>query len=256
MTRDLFGLLTRIRLPGSAFDIDSAARRQHLFPLIGLVVGLLLTIACLAMDYALEDDESIVAAGLLLLLMYSVTGIMHTEGLADFADGMMANGTPARKREVMKDPRSGVAAVLTVALFVLLLFALALRMCDRADHALDMWPLPWEVPFAFGFVLAEMGGKVAMNVSIAMGPSAHSGMGTAFVQNASAGKLIAALAMTLIISFFFAGLLSVIVLAGVVGGVAVTALARKHFGGVSGDVFGAANEIGRLSVLLAWVLII
>ena len=256
MTRDLFGLLTRIRLPGSAFDIDSAARKQHLFPLIGLVVGLLLTIACLTMDYALEDDDGIVAAGLLLVLMYSLTGIMHTEGLADFADGMMANGTPARKREVMKDPRSGVAAVLTVAMFVLLLFALTLRIFARADHALDLWPLPWEIPFASGFVLAEMGGKVAMNVSMAMGPSAHSGMGTAFVQNASASKFVTALAMALILSFFFAGLLSVIILVGVAGGVAVTALARKHFGGVSGDVFGAANEIGRLSVLLMWVLIL
>ena len=256
MTGDLFGLLTRIRLPGSAFDINSAARKQHLFPLIGLVVGLLLTIACLTMDYALAGEESIVAAGLLLVLMYALTGIMHTEGLADLADGIMANGTPARKREVMKDPRSGVAAVLAVVLFVLLLFALAMRICARADHALDLWPLPWEIPFASGFVLAEVGGKMAMNVSMTMGPSAHSGMGTAFVQNASAGKFMAALAMTMIISFLFAGILSVIVLVGVAGGVVVTALSRKHLGGVSGDVFGAANEIGRLSVLLTWVLIL
>jgi adenosylcobinamide-GDP ribazoletransferase len=256
MTRDLFGLLTRIRLPGSAFDINSAARQQHLFPLIGLVVGLLLTVACLTMNYALEGGESAIAAGLLLVLMYALTGIMHTEGLADFADGMMANGTPARKREVMKDPRSGVAAVLAVAMFVLLLFALASRMCARADHSLDLWPLPWGVPFAFGFVLAEVGGKMAMNFSMAMGPSSHGGMGTVFVQNASAGRFMAALAMAMIISFFFAGLLSVIVFVGVAGGAAVTALARRHFGGVSGDVFGAANEIGRLSVLLTWVLVL
>ena len=256
MTRDLFGLLTRIRLPGSAFDINSAARQQHLFPLIGLVVGLLLTVACLAMNCALEDSESAIAAGLLLVLMYALTGIMHTEGLADLADGMMASGTSAKKREVMKDPRSGVAAVLAVALFVLLLFVLVSRMCARADNSLEMWPLPWEVPFAAGFVMAEVGGKIAMNVSMAMGPSSHSGMGTAFVQNASAGRFMTALAISMVVSFFIAGFLLIIVLIGVVGGAVVTVLARKHLGGVSGDVFGAANEIGRLSVLLTWVLIL
>ncbi|UCE90790.1 MAG: adenosylcobinamide-GDP ribazoletransferase [Methanobacteriota archaeon] len=256
MTRDLFGLLTRIKLPGSACDIDSAARQQHLFPMIGLAVGLLLTIACLAMNHALEEDESVVAGGLLLVLMYALTGIMHTEGMADFADGVMASGAPARKREIMKDPRSGVAAVLTVVLFVALLFALAWRMCARADHSLDLWPLPWSIPFDSGFVVAEVGGKIAMNMSMAMGPSSHRGMGTAFVQNASTGKLLTALATAMIVSFFFAGLLSIVVLVGAAAGVIVTFLARKHFGGVSGDVFGAANEVGRLSVLLTWVLIL
>jgi len=256
MTRDLFGLLTRIRLPGSAFDINSAARQQYLFPLIGLFIGLLLAMACLAMNHVLEDDESVVAGGVLLLLMYALTGIIHTEGLADFADGAMANGTPARKREVMKDSRSGAAAVLTIVLFVSLMFALSWRMCARADHSLDLWPVPWSIPFALGFVLAEISGKIAMNVSMAMGPSSHSGMGEVFVQNASAGRLLTALAIAMAISFLFAGLLSILVLMGVAAGVAVTALARKHFAGVSGDVFGAANEVGRLSVLMIWVLVL
>lgn len=251
----MFGLLTRIRLPGPMTDIDSVARQQYLFPFVGLVVGLLIAATCIALSLMAGRDDAAIMGGLLLVVMYALTGMMHTEGLADIADGIMASGSADRKRAVMKDPRSGVAAVLAVVLFVVILFTLSWRMCAKADHPLDLWPLPWHVPFAIGFVLSEVGGKMAMNTSMLIGPSAHSGMGSAFVQNASPGKFVASLAIGVTVCALAAGFLCAIVLIGVVAGTAITIVGRRHFGGVSGDVFGAANEIGRLSVLMTWVLI-
>jgi adenosylcobinamide-GDP ribazoletransferase len=255
MTLALFGLLTRIRLTRNELDLATAASRQHMFPIVGLVIGLVASLMALVLDYALGQSNSIVSGAALITLLYAVTGIMHTEGLADFADGIMAHGTPQRKREVMKDPHVGVAAVIATVIFVILLFALATRVCASAGRDLDAWPLPWAVPFALGLVVSEVGGKLAMNTAMTLGPSSHDGMGSLFVQGASRGRFLAACGIAAVTCFFITGWFSAIVFTGVLAGVAVTAIARRNVGGVSGDVFGAANEIGRIATLMMWVVL-
>ncbi len=256
MTRALLGLLTRIKLPGPPMDLEAAARQQHLFPIIGLVIGLIAALMCAVLNWVFGGGDALILGGVLLVVLYSITGIIHTEGLADLADGVMAGGSRAKKYEVMKDPHVGVAAVMTLIVFLLLFFALATEMVARADQPLDLTPIPWEVPFALGFVLSEVSGKLAMNASMFMGPSAHEGMGTAFVRNGNLRKFAMAAIIAGIVCFLTVGVACVVLLVGVAGGMVVTILARKHIGGVSGDVFGAANEVGRISALLIWVLII
>jgi adenosylcobinamide-GDP ribazoletransferase len=188
--------------------------------------------------------------------MYYVMGILHTEGLADFADGVMAGGTKERKREVMKDVRVGVAAILAVVVYLIMMFSLSVTILSDPSRRVDVFPLPWEVVFAMGFVLAEMSGKLAMNTAMYLGPSSHAGMGSMFVDQASAGKLLVSMATAGVVALLIAGWLFAMVYVGVIAGVVVTLVARKNFGGVAGDSFGAANEVGRASALILWVLLI
>lgn len=256
MTRALLGLLTRIRLPGPAVDLEVAAKQQYLFPLIGLLVGLMAALICIALGHVFERGDSLIASGLLLAALYAITGIIHTEGLADFTDGVVASGARERKHAVMKDPRAGVAAVIVVTVYMLVFFALAAKMCAQGDDSTSLLPVPWHIPVAFGLVVSEVSGKLAMNTSMLIGPSAHPGMGSAFVSNANAQRFIIAAVLAGVVCTLAVGFASVILLAGIASGAVVTAIARKHFGGVSGDVFGAANEIGRLCALLLWVLML
>ena len=256
MTADLFALLTRIRISRSPTDLAKAARQQHYFVLVGLVVGLVAVLTGMVLFEIMGKGEAMVLAGVLLVVLYYITGILHTEGLADFADGVMAGGTPERKREAMKDVHLGVAGVFTVVMFLIIMFAMVTRLLDLGDKWIGPAPLPWEIPVLFGFVLAEVSGKLAMNVSMYLGPSSHPGMGSLFVESASAGKMVAAVLIAFAIGVLLAGWLVVVLAFGLIAGVAVTMVARRNFGGVSGDAFGAANEVGRIVTLLAWVLLI
>lgn len=255
MTREIFALLTRIRIPEPMLDLRRAARQQHLFPLVGLVIGLIAALAAVMLEQALNESLSLVSGITVVIVLYFVTGILHTEGLADFADGMMASGDREVKTKAMKDVNCGAAGVIAIVLMVALLIALSAKLCQTASRDIgDI--LPWAVPAAVGFALAEMSGKISMIVAMYLGPSAHPGMGAMFTEEASATKLLAGLGITGLLGFALAGLLFPVVFFGVFAGVAVTMLARRHFGGVSGDVFGAANEVGRVGALLLWVLII
>jgi adenosylcobinamide-GDP ribazoletransferase len=94
------------------------------------------------------------------------------------------------------------------------------------------------------------------------GKSVHEGMNSVFLQsmNKKGGswRLIVGLSLSLLISILvlnWAGFFSV--LAAVITGLAITVVAHKHFKGVTGDVFGATNEITRMTsaiVLLAVIL--
>ncbi len=60
-------------------------------------------------------------------------------------------------------------------------------------------------------------------------------------------RLIVALVISLVIAFpllRWAGVL--VVLAAVITGLVMIAIAHRNFNGVTGDVFGATNEIARL----------
>jgi adenosylcobinamide-GDP ribazoletransferase len=256
MTAALLGLLTRIRLPGYTVDLEREARQQYLFPLVGVVVGVMVAAAAAGLAYFLEGGSSLLSGALLLLALYYITGILHIEGLSDFADGMMAHGTRERKRQVMKDVHSGVAGVISVVMLLMVLWALASDACARGLDVVEGTLLPWGTLVVTGMIIAEVGGKLAMNFAMYIGPSAHEGMGSLFVSSATAPRLAAAVTISVIVSALLVGAYFPLVMLGGVAGTMVALTARKHFGGVSGDAFGAANELGRLLVLLGWVLVV
>lgn len=256
MTAELFGLLTRIRLSRRPMDLDQASAGQYLFPLVGMIVGLVAASVALVLNEFISKDMALISGGAVLVSLYFVTGILHTEGLADFADGMMASGSMEKKRQVMKDVHLGAGGVFATAMFLILFFAATSMLTGDAGRRIELWPfLTLRVPLAFGFVLAEVAGKLSMNMMMFMGPSSHEGMGSVFVRKASGTKLVGAIAISTAIAIIFVGRLFPLVFLGLIAGVAVTVLARKNFGGVSGDSFGAANEVGRLVTLIGWVLL-
>ena len=112
-------LLSRFPLP----TLDSVApsergRSVPWYPVIGLLMGLLAgaTAAMLARLGANPD----VAAALTLIVWVRSTGDIHLDGLADTTDAWIGGlGSRERTLEIMKDPRSGPAAV-TVLVLVLL----------------------------------------------------------------------------------------------------------------------------------------
>ena len=103
-----------------------------------------------------------------------------------------------------------------------------------------------------------------MVVAAWAGKSVHKGMNSAFLAAMRGGKgnlrLIVALAISLVIAMLllsWAGIF--VILAAVLTGFVMVGIATKNFNGVTGDVFGATNELSRmvcvvvLLAAVAWV---
>ena len=252
----LFGLLSRLKLSKKPISLEVTARMQHYFPIVGAAIGLIVAFVAYLLFYFIGGSISpLLIAAMVVLLLYFLTGIIHLEGLADFGDGLMTSGDIARKRSAMKDVSLGAAGTFFLA-FDLLLMVFLIGELSSSTISLGIFQWDPSIFFVGGIIVAEISGKLAMTTVMTLGPSSHEGMGSIFVKAASRSKYAVALILSLLLAFASSGWLFPIVLCGVIAGLVVTFIARKHFGGVSGDSFGAANELGRILALFIWVIVI
>jgi len=179
----------------------------------------------------------LVAATLAVVADAALTGMLHLDGLADTADGLLPPLDRARRLEVMSDPHAGVFAVVVV------LLVLALRVAAMAALAPD----PWLLAGLWG------GARAAMGVTLATVPYARTGGGlaTAFTGTSAVPSLVvgaAALTLAAVAGGWPAGVAAVVAL--VIGAGAVVGLARRRLGGFTGDVLGAAGVVGETCALV------
>lgn len=119
----------RWHLPADAFT-----RASLQLPLLGWLIGILqYGILFLASPWVTNE----VALFLALIFPCLLSGGMHEDGLADFADGMLGGQTISRRLEIMKDPRVGTYGVLALILVLGGEF-LALRGTSREHQGLSL----------------------------------------------------------------------------------------------------------------------
>ena len=228
-------------LPGRDSSLEAAAKRAYLLPLVGLFTGAP-GAALILLGYAMPPG---VVATLALGAVLLAAGLHHTDGVLDAGDALMARGTQERRRAILKDARVGVGGV--GALFVVYaptLAALAALADDSPARA------------ALALLAGEVSARSAMLLILAFGKPAEAGSSSVpFVRTLKGPRRVvgASLAMLGPLLFLlplgdFAPLAAL--------SVPLTALialrsARRAFGGIGGDVIGAAGEVTRTVLLVA-----
>lgn len=232
----VFSFLTII--PTSNSNLETIAKYMYFFPIVGIVIGLI--IGSIGFGLSLFLDPLIV--GLLIVASFAIiTGIHHTDGLADFADGLMAKGSKEKKLAAMKDLSTGSAGIVTIVLYVIgLIIAISLSSGYQLFLAI---------------LLSEIFAKFSMVLMASIGKSASLGSNSPFVElMKNKKKLILATIITLIPLITLGGSTGLLLFGG---GVAFTmflvVLTARSFGGITGDVLGATNELTRLTSLLIFV---
>ncbi|WP_415842726.1 adenosylcobinamide-GDP ribazoletransferase, partial [Pseudomonas reidholzensis] len=121
-----------VTLPGMPAPRENG-RSLLFYPLVGLLFGGLLWLA----SYLLQGTAAPLHAALLLTLWVVLSGALHLDGLADSADAWLGGfGDRERTLLIMKDPRSGPIAVVTLGLVLLLKFCALWVLVERGAGAL------------------------------------------------------------------------------------------------------------------------
>src|SRR4051794_36334356 len=92
---------------GKTHPSDLPGRMFAYFPLVGLVIGIMVSITA---TIAFLPKELV--AFITVIVWVGLTGGLHLDGLADSCDGLLATVPPERRLEIMKDPRVGSWAVI------------------------------------------------------------------------------------------------------------------------------------------------
>lgn len=233
--------LTRLPLAGlvaspSPPQPRPLAAAMRAFPLVGILVG-----AAGWAVLALADAVALPATVCALLAVattVAVTGALHEDGLADTADGFGGGTARVDKLAIMRDSRSGAYGVLA------LIFSVALRVGALAAL------LPSRAGLAL--IAAHTVSRAFMPpVMRWLEPARDDGLGAGAGQPDDAA-ILWCLAIAIVIALLClgagTGLAGLVVTAAAVA--VFAALARRQIGGYTGDVLGAAQQIGELAMLL------
>ena len=232
----VFSFLTII--PTSNSDLNSIAKNMYLFPIVGIVIGLVIG----SLGYGLSLYlEPLVVSLVVVASLAVITGIHHTDGLADFADGLMTKGTKEKKRKAMKDLSVGSAGI-----FSIVLYAIGVIIALSLSSGMELFKI---------ILLSEIMAKFSMVLMAGLGNSASIGSNSPFMDSMKDKKRLLIAGIITIIPLFIIGELNgLIVFASViVVTMFLVGLSTKSFGGITGDVMGASNELTRLSSLLIFV---
>jgi adenosylcobinamide-GDP ribazoletransferase len=231
------GFLSRVPVPASVFARPGAqARSLPWYPLVGLVMG---TLLCL-LAWALQDSPPLLAAAMLVAAWAWLSGGLHLDGLADSADAWVGGlGDRERTLAIMKDPRSGPAGVVALALVLLLKFA-----------ALASLPAPAWLPL----LLAPMLARAALTAAFLSTAYVRvQGMGTALAgasRWACGFAVLASIGLALVAGpRAYGALLAVAVLFWLWRRACV-----RRVGGMTGDTCGALAELVEVTVLVTMAL--
>lgn len=230
-----FVFLTRLPVPLDEARPSTLAQAGWAFPICGAVVGLVAWLgyaagAALALP-ALLCALLAVAAGVL------VTGALHEDGLADFADGIGGGRDRARKLEIMRDSATGSYGVLALILVV------AIKTVAIAEIA--------GTALLATLVALGSASRFAMLATLAIMPTARADglgkdAGAPSVWRVAVGGALTLLATAPL------GLAGVGAVIGTLAAAAIpAAIAWRQIGGQTGDVLGAVQQIGEIGGWIA-----
>jgi adenosylcobinamide-GDP ribazoletransferase len=233
----ILSFLTIIPMPKAySFNLNTIARNMHFFPVCGGIIGIIVGFIAFFSSMFLPQY---ITSFIVLVTFVIVTGVHHIDALADFADGLMVKGDRESKRKAMSDPIVGSAGATALIINFIGLF-IALLSFDSSLKLL------------YAIVVSEIIAKYVMVMQASVGDSAWSGFSSAFtIEMKKRSKITISTIFTIVLVLSIEGVLGLLTLGIVIIiGFIIYIISYRNFGGVSGDVFGASNEIARLSSLL------
>jgi len=228
-----------IRLPGMP-EPRELGQSLLFYPLVGLLFGAILW----AVNWLLQGTPTLLHAALLLSLWVLLSGGLHLDGLADSADAWLGGfGDRERTLTIMKDPRSGPIAVVTLVLVLLLKFTALLTLIEQ--------------PHSLALIIVPLIGRSALLGLFLTTPYVRAGgLGQALADHLprSAGKQVLAVsALACVLIAGLSGVLAVVLAA--LGFAWLRQVMLRRLGGTTGDTAGAMLELLEVGGMVGLALV-
>ncbi len=235
------GVMMLTRLPAGQLrdPVPSIAASAWSFPLVGAGIGAILWGICAGL-LAL-GVPAVMAAVLTVLAGAMITGGLHYDGLADFADGIWGGHDIARRLEIMRDSRIGSYGVIALILSIGVQIAGIATVAGAGAGATGA-----------AFIAVAVFSRLCMlAVLLILPPARADGLG----HSAVGGRFAVALpgvAVALIAGSALGGAAVVLAVVMALSAAWVAWVAKAKIGGQTGDVLGATQLVSEIT---GWVVL-
>jgi adenosylcobinamide-GDP ribazoletransferase len=210
---------------------------------VGFIIGLMLAVLNWLLSLILPPA---VVNGLLITAMVLLSGALHLDGFIDTCDGLAGHRTVEDRWRIMHDSRSGAFGIVGAVVLLLVKYAsLSSVPANLMTATLVIMPVVsrWAMVYAvFAYPYARPTGLGRVFKEGASGPGLA--LATAFALAVSIG-----VAWWAKVNYFY--LVGLVILFGtwLITLLMATCLKRK-LAGLTGDTYGAINEVAEVGVLL------
>jgi len=214
---------------------EELGRSAGYFPVVGLIIGLILV--GLNWLFGLILPSAVVNA-LLIVSLVVISGALHLDGFVDTCDGIAGHKPTEDRWQVMHDSRAGGFGIVGVVLLLLVKYV-----------SLNSIPEPL---LMMALVLMPVMSRWAMVYAVFAYPYARpSGLGKVFKQGTSWPRFTMATLIAVAVTVILGQLvgLAIMFLIWVIT-VVMAAYFKSKFSGLTGDTYGAINEVAEVSVLI------
>jgi adenosylcobinamide-GDP ribazoletransferase len=225
--------MTRIPMPAFRYEPSLVLGGAKFYPLVGALIAL----GAIVLERALRSHlPATVIAVVVLSYLVIITGGFHEDGLADTADALGGGWTRERMLEIMHDSRIGSFGTLAIALSLLARWSLLSTLSVArfpfyvlAAHVLCRWTTLPLGAFVDSARKDGLGARLAYKIPIS---SLVVGTLLAFLITGWALRVDALIPIAVVIVItFLSGLYY-----------------RSQIGGITGDCFGATNQLAEIAV--------
>lgn len=217
--------------------ITPGPRTLRWFPAVGAAIGAVVGTVWWASARAW--GPTLVPPALAVAADLALTGMLHIDGLADSADGLLPHLSRDRRLQVMSQPDIGAFGLTVTTAVLLVRFAALASQTAEIALVAGVWCLSRTMMVA---------------ATLWMPYARHTGLASAFLGDAraAAATVVAAGSAAAVALVFWgrggAGIAGLAV--GAAAGAAVMTLARRRLGGFTGDVLGATAVVTETVALL------
>ena len=211
------------------------SRSRGWYPFVGLLYGLTLVVLVIGLFALGFEPYWLLTAALAVTVLAVLNRFLHLDGLMDFCDAMWGGRTVERRLEIMRDSRVGSFGVAGGACVLLVkcgAISSELLLSSTGLSALLLFPMVSRWTMTLLLTVFPYGRQQGIGTAFASGGRPWLATAWAFVTVAAAAWLLLG-ASGLIVLLAASGLALLLGLWS----------ARRLGGGLTGDCYGATNEI-------------
>lgn len=186
--------------------------------------------------------SKLIPAVMTLAFLLVLTGLQHFDGLVDLGNAVGLGNAEERRALAHAWTVTYRGAFLAIFVEFLAIIGLFLLNADLAFKAI---------------IASEIAAKLAMVTIARIGKPTHKGLGSRFLEKAKSKRSVVAYLISILVVVPLFGFTSFgitigfgIILLSFLLGVLMEIVAEIVFGGVSGDMMGATNEVTRAATLV------
>lgn len=235
--------LTRIPVRGSAVG---RAEIVVWFPVIGALLGAVIAVSAIGIEAAAGPFP---AAATAVVVGIVLTGAFHEDGLADSADAVAGGATVERRQQILSDSRLGTYGTA----------AIAGSLTVRVAAVTTLVGVGWQATLAALVAVHAVARATAVTLIPAVAPAAplpgvgSERLGAGFGRDVTVRRATATAAVAVAIGLAATGWwLAALVPVAAIAAATVGRIARRSFGGLSGDHLGAVEQLVEIVGLLVW----